>query len=379
MNKQEHSPRGRRRRIIAAAAAATLVAASVAAWAAMAHRGPGPDGPPQKDMVIDAAVRGRVIAAIAGNMEQHYVFPDQARRLSQALKARAAKGEFDRVTSAEDFAQAMTRTLQEELKDRHLEVRYFEAAVPPEAGGEEPTPAEVEAERVEHARFNHGVAAFKRLQGNIGYLDLHAFGRPADTAPRYAAVMALMKDTAAMVIDLRHTEGGDPDSVMLLASYLFDQRTHLNDIWMREGGRDGQGGVTEERWTDPKVAGPHYGQSRPIMLLVGPDTFSAGEDFAYALKNAGRATLVGATTGGGAHPGHPRRLTEHFMMNVPTGRSISPVTHTDWEGVGVVPDVKVSDDQALDRAQRLLLERLVPAEKDPDWKRRLGERLKELS
>lgn len=368
----EGKTRGRRR-WIAAGAATTLIAASLAGWAVLAHGGPGgPDGPPQKDMALDAAARMQVIAAISDNMERHYVFPDQARRLSHELQVRAAQGEFDRVTSAAKFADTMTQTLQATLKDKHLEVRYFAEPVAPEAGGEERTPAEVEAERVEHARFNHGVASLQRLRGNIGYLELRSFGRPDATAARYAAAMTLMKDTSALVIDLRGTGGGDPESVMLLASYLFDQRTHLNDIWMREGN------VTEERWTDPTVAGPHYGQARPVAVLVGPDTFSAGEDFAYALKNAGRATLIGETTGGGAHPGQPRRLTDHFMMNVPAGRSISPVTHTDWEGVGVTPDVKIAAGKALDRAQLLLLERLVQAEKDPDWKRRLTNRLDEL-
>lgn len=368
----ETKPRNRRR-WLAAGSAAVLIAASLAGWAVHARGGPGgPDEPPQKDMPVDAAARAAVIAAICDNMEAHYVFPEQGKRLSTELRARAARGEFDRITSAAKFAGTMTETLQAVLKDKHLEVRYFADVVPPDAGGEQRNPAEVEAERVEHARFNHGVAEFKRLQGNIGYLDLHSFGRPEATAPRYAAVMTLMKDTAGMVIDLRRTQGGDPDAVMLLASYLFDRPTHLNDIWMRDDN------AATERWTDPKVLGPHYGQSRPIALLVGPDTFSAGEDFAYALKNAGRATLIGATTGGGAHPGHPRRLTEHFMMNVPTGRSISPVTHTDWEGTGVSPDVRIDPDKALDRAQLALLEKLVAAEKDPDWKRRLSERLQEL-
>ena len=365
----ETRPRNRRR-WLAAGGAAVVIAAALAGWGVQAHG--GRDGPSQKDMPVDAAARGAVIAAICDRMEAHYVFPDQARRLSVELKARAANGAFDRVTSAAELADTMTGTLQAVLKDKHLEVRYFADALPADAGGEERSAAEVEAERVEQARFNHGVAEFRRLRGNIGYLDLHAFGRPEATAARYAAVMALMQDTAAMVIDLRHTGGGDPDSVMLLASYLFDKPTHLNDIWMRGDP------AAVQRWTDPKVIGPHYGQARPIVLLVAPETFSAGEDFAYALKNAGRATLVGATTGGGAHPGHPLRLTDHFMMNVPAGRSISPVTHTDWEGVGVAPDIPVDPDKALERAQVVLLERLVAAEKVPDWQRRLSERLREL-
>jgi len=359
-----------KKRWLAAGTIAVLGAAGLGGWSAFAHGGPG--GPPQKDMTLDAAARHEVIVAIGDAMTRHYVFPEQVARLSSELHSREARGDFNGETSADHFADTLTQALQATLKDKHLEVRYFADPVAKDAGADERTPAEVEAERVEHARFNHGVARFERLQGNIGYLELRAFGRPADTAPRYAGVMALMKDTGAMIIDLRHCEGGDPDSVMLMASYLFDKPTHLNDIWMREGN------VTEARWTDPKVLGPHYGQARPVVLVVGPDTFSACEDLAYGLKNAGRATLVGETTGGGAHPGQPRRLTDHFMMNVPGGRSINAVTHTDWEGTGVSPDVKIAQGKALERAQLIVLQRLVAAEKDPDWKRRVSLRVDEL-
>src|SRR3569623_1561213 len=108
---------------------------------------------------------------------------------------------------------------------------------------------------------------------------------------------------------------------MLFASYFFDHPAHLNDIYWREGDK------TEARWTQEKVPGVRYGQSRPVYILTSHDTFSAGEDFAYGMKYAGRATQVGETTGGGAHPGSPRRLNEHFMMFVPDGRAINPVTH----------------------------------------------------
>jgi C-terminal processing protease CtpA/Prc len=107
-------------------------------------------------------------------------------------------------------------------------------------------------------------------------------------------------------------------------------------------------------------------------------TFSGCEDFAYALKNNQRATVVGETTGGGAHAGSPHRLDAHFMNFVPSGRPISPVTHGDWEGVGVLPDIRTSAKNALDVAQVALLKQLLVAEKDPVWQQKLKSRIHEL-
>jgi hypothetical protein len=65
-------------------------------------------------------------------------------------------------------------------------------------------------------------------------------------------------------------------------------------------------------------------------------------------------------------------------MFVPSGRPISPVTHTDWETVGVQPDIKVSSKNALVAAQIAALKTMIPIETDAEWKRKLQERLDEL-
>ena len=48
-------------------------------------------------------------------------------------------------------------------------------------------------------------------------------------------------------------------------------------------------------------------------------------------KNLKRATIVGETTGGGAHPGGPSRINAHFDVWVPRGRAINPISKTNWE------------------------------------------------
>ena len=69
-----------------------------------------------------------------------------------------------------------------------------------------------------------------------------------------------------------------------------------------------------------------------------------------------RATIVGETTGGGAHPGDMVSLPLGLTVFVPSGRAINPITHTNWEGTGVKPDVAVPADAALETAHKLARE-----------------------
>jgi C-terminal processing protease CtpA/Prc len=362
--------------MLAIAAALSLPAVSFAdatpAAAPIAQQAPPPRrGPPQQDMVLDQAKRADVLARLIAGLNGYYVFPDQAKAMEAELRAQDQRGAYAQITSAEAFATTLTEDLQRVTKDRHLEVAYSARPFPPQEvfDTEETTPEDMERQR----RLNFGVEHVQRMDFNLGYLDLRAFAPPALSGPKLAAAMSLLADTDALVIDLRNNGGGDPATVALLASYLFDQRTRLNDIYDR--GKDS----TTQYWTSDAHAGPKYGGGKKLYLLVSHDTFSAGEDFAYALKNLKRATLIGATTGGGAHPGTARRLTDHFAAMVPTGRSISPITHGDWEGTGVVPDVVVDPEKALEKAQSLYMTDLLATEKDEGRRQRIAERLSELA
>jgi hypothetical protein len=330
------------------------------------------NGPPQRDMAVDKTLRGEVLEGVITNLNSYYIFPDQAKQIETALRKKQTSGGYDAITSAEDFAATLTADIHQVNNDRHIDVAYSQAVLT-EAEFEESEDEALTAEQVaELKRLNYGVHVASRLPGNIGYLDIQSFP-PADAAaPKYAAAMSLLSDTKALIIDLRANQGGQPEAVALLASYLFDTRTHLNDIYLRDGNQ------TIEMWTQDTLAGPRYGGKRKIILLISEDTFSAGEDFAYALKNLKRATLIGKATGGGAHPGSPHRINEHFAMIVPSGRSISPITKTDWEGTGVMPDIEMDPEDALIHAQILILKDQLATEKNPRVHKLLAARLGDL-
>jgi C-terminal processing protease CtpA/Prc len=249
-------------------------------------------------------------------------------------------------------------------------VLYVEQPLPPQT--DEPSPGERAAQLAKQRRLNGGLETVGRLRGNIGYIEIRKFWRPEFVAPKLPGVMRLVADTDALIVDLRDCGGGAPETVMLFASYLFDRPTHLNDIFWRDENR------MEERWTTDVVSGERYGEQRRLYVLTSHETASGCEDLAYALKNAGRATVIGEVTAGAAHAGGPKRLSEHFMMFVPSGRPSSPVTHTDWEGVGVAPDVKSSAKGALVIAQIEALKQLLAVETDGAWKEKLEHTLADL-
>jgi len=234
-----------------------------------------------------------------------------------------------------------------------------------------PSPEQMERQRVAVGESNFGFEKVERLAGNIGYLDLRGFMPPSLMGDTAAAAMSFLGNVDALIIDLRQNGGGSPDGVALMASYLFGQPVRMNDIYDRPSNE------TRQFWTLPYVPGRRL-IGKDVYVLTSNRTFSAAEDFTYGLKNLQRATIVGEVTGGGAHPGGPRRINDHFFVAVPSGRSISFITHTDWEGVGVQPDVKVPAVQALATAHLLALEKRAPAVTEPPMKAEIAAAIERL-
>jgi C-terminal processing protease CtpA/Prc len=322
----------------------------------------GQQADPPPDGVVDSATRTSVIEKLISELDENYVFPEIAAKMNADLKKRMASSEYESLNSSREFAKKLTEDLQAISKDKHLRVRFSPNPVPVRAETFTPT-AEQKAKYRSDMNFeNHGFTKVERLRGNIGYIELMGFFDPELGAETVKAAMSFVANTDAIIFDLRRNGGGDPAMVAHISSYLFgDKPVHLNDLYWRKGDK------TEEFWTDPKIANIKLGD-KPIYVLTSNRTFSGAEEFSYNLKNLKRATIVGETTGGGAHPGGSRRLGEHFQAFVPGGRAISPITKTNWEGTGVEPDVKVEKESALLTAQILILKQLASNTKDDNRK-----------
>ncbi len=305
----------------------------------------------ESDITIDAIRRATVIDDLLSKLRAYYVFPEVAERMEEAVRERMSHGDYDEITTGSALRDALTAHLQEVGHDKHLRV-FFSAEPQPPREGREPS-AEEREELGQHAALtNFGFERVERLAGNVGYLELRIFG-PADVGgPTAVAAMNLLAHASAIIIDLRKSGGSDPATVALLSSYFFDEPTQLNSIYERESHR------TVQFWTLPYVPGPRM-PTTPLFVLISRVTFSGAEDLAHTLQQLKRATTVGEVTGGGAHPCDHFQIDEHFVVRIPTCRSINPISGTNWEGTGVTPDIAVPQEDALKVAHIAALKLVV--------------------
>lgn len=307
-----------------------------------------PAGAVLQDMKLDAEERKRVVNAAISNLNDYYIYPDVAQKMADALVAHQNAGDYEPQTDGAVFADVLTKQLQDVSHDKHLRVIYSPFKTP----DREPSPLQDNVDfRKQLERENCSFEKLEILPNNIGYLKFNGFPPPSLCQPTAVAAMAFLAHVDAVIFDLRDNHGGDPNMVAFLATYLFDGKTHLNDLFNRHEN------TTEEYWTLPAVPGKRLAD-KPVYVLTSGETFSGAEEFCYDLKNLKRATIVGEATGGGAHLTSGHRIDDHFEIGVPSARAINPISKTDWEGTGVAPDVKVKAADALITAERLAAEKL---------------------
>jgi C-terminal processing protease CtpA/Prc len=297
--------------------------------------------------------------------------------MAAGLRAHLRNGDNEQVNTYKVFADLLTTQLRELQMDKHLRIGYEAQGVLPDRprpkAGAKRSPQVTERMLAFGKYQNFGFYKMERLTGNVMVVRLDAF---MDLDIAKAAISSMMNVTAhadALIIDLRENGGGDPRTVAHVASYLFDnKKLHLSSMYFR---------ATKERkefWTDPAVTGPHLGGNKPVYILTSKETFSAAEDFSYTLQHLKRATVIGETTGGGAHPIQGFRVDPYLVAIIPVGQSIDAVTQSNWEGTGVVPDIALPADKALDKAHALALKHILPTVKDEEDRAEINKKLAEL-
>jgi hypothetical protein len=294
--------------------------------------------PPQ---LLDAAERKRLMNAVIDNLNKHYIDPQVARKMADALLVHNKNGDDDAVTDGRAFADLLTRQMRDVSHDMHLEVVYSQSPLPHLLT--EPSREDLARYRKE---LEHDNCTFKKVEilpNNIGYLKLNAFPDPSICQARARAAMASLNHADAIIFDLRDNRGGEPAMTALMAAYLFDHP----EYWYNP-----RENTTEQSWTLSPVPANRLAD-KPVYVLTSARTFSGAEQFCYDLKMLKRATLVGEKTGGAAHAGVFHRIDDHFGIGIPETKTINPFSKTDWAETGVEPDVKVKAADALETAKKL--------------------------
>ena len=315
---------------------------------------------------IDAEGRAAIVEDVTAALNRVYIFADVAAKMEEKVKGELASGAYDDLSALPAFCERLTEDLQSISHDLHLRVRY---APPPQAGAadQRPSPEELRERRLRAARRdNFCFRELELLAGNVGYLKLDCFMGADIGGATAIAAMNFLSGSDALIFDLRENGGGAPSMIQLISSYLFEEPTHLNSFYIRETDE------TDQFWTQAHVEGARMTEP-PVFVLTSGRTFSAAEEFTYNLKHLERATIVGETTGGGAHPVRGHEVEGYpVRMSLPFGRAVNPVTGTNWEGTGVGPHIEVAAGRALDVAHLEALTKLEEMTEDDDSREALA-------
>lgn len=281
---------------------------------------------------------------IAGLIRSSYFDAAKAARIARELETDAKAGRFDDIADPRDLAHLLSSRLSAE--DRHFAVSWA-----PSGKGAGPRVAAIAA--VDSARMNHGFVETAVLPGGVGYLKLDLFahfdqpGSPQQAAAD--AALQMVAGTPSLILDLRDNGGGSPNMVGYLVQQFVAEPARVASVFRNRHGMDGFE-------LSPVVSTLPKRLETPLFILVSARTGSSAEALAYTLQAAGRAIVVGEQTGGAANPGSVRQTADGFAIFIPVGTPVNPITGTNWEGVGVTPDIRVAQDEALAVAQIRALE-----------------------
>jgi hypothetical protein len=308
---------------------------------------------------LDKTLKKQTIEAITVLLDSNYVFPETAKKMNQLVLKNLRSGKYNKINDPEELAGHLTEDLRSVSHDLHLNVRYEPgqiAAMRADTQSNQIPPELIKSWQ----RINFGFAKAEYLPGNVGYLELKAFTDPKLHEAGQAAISAMnyLANAQAIIFDLRKNGGGHPEMIQLLSSFLFAEPTHLNDIYERPGN------TTQQYWSLPYIPGSRR-PDVPVYILTSNYTFSAAEEFSNNLKELKRATIVGENTGGGAHPVDFKIVNDLFTISLPFGRAINPISKSNWEGIGVAPQVKVPADSAFNTAYLMALDTLIAKASDP--------------
>ncbi|MGD1841016.1 MAG: S41 family peptidase [Thermonemataceae bacterium] len=323
--------------------------------------------------LVKAKEKNTVIERIKEQVDSNYVFVEKVEYINNSLDSLSKTKKYKSLKEHKAFADALTEDLVAITKDKHFKVQYNPALIKSRREWRERMRQEQEDQGNDEEeaidwnywyaqKENFGLAKIEILDGNIGYIK-STFWQPLDwVKPTFDATMAFVAHTDALIIDLRENQGGYSPSDSYLGSYFFKADSTLwNSSYNRPTGE------TTPQYTFKEVGGTRY-LDKPVFILIGEETFSLAEKFAYSMKHFNKATIIGQTSAGAAHSIDFIELNDNYAIQIPISYNIHPVTKTDWEGTGVIPDVKTAKEETLKVAYLNALEKLIERAKKDDYK-----------
>jgi carboxyl-terminal processing protease len=183
---------------------------------------------------------------------------------------------------------------------------------------------------ITRADINMPSVSWRMLQNKVALIHLNQFAEHAGEQIKQALSDAKAQGAASVVLDLRNNPGGYVNELVAVASQLLPADTTVLLEQDRAGDR------TPYKTTVGGVA-----TDIPLVVLVNNNSASSAEILAGALKDAGRARLIGEPTFGTATVLRTFNLDGGAQLRLGTTQWLTPKGQV-VRGKGIQPDELVS-------------------------------------
>ncbi|MFX0039760.1 MAG: S41 family peptidase [Candidatus Heimdallarchaeota archaeon] len=328
------------------------------------------------DQIVKISLTDKMIIEITKKLckriEEYYIFPKIAQNISNYVLNKLKQGLYNGITDPDKFVSVITNDLVKTSNDLHFYFEYNPLLALELLKEKESKKTENEDEflefksRYEFEKYaNFHITKAKRLPGNIGYIKMNDFPPAEFAGETIVGALQFLENSNAFIFDIRNNGGGYSSMVALIISYFIEPGTKLlNTFYERKKDKYTQS------LTLPYIPGKKFPE-KPLYVLISSRTASGAEEFAYNLKMMDRATLVGETTRGAANAVDIFPILDTFVIWLPIGRTINPISKDNWEGKGVSPHIEIRQEKALNKAHTLALKGLIENENDESIKKML--------
>lgn len=287
-----------------------------------------------------------VIDKIPELIKSNYVNKEKGKQIALQFQKEINSGKYYNTKHPDSLASVLTKDLKRISNDGHMYVNHLTKNAKKTT---ETTDWKAEEKALE-IKVNYGFTEIQILENNTGYIKIVEFMHPKRSMQTAVAAMKFVENTDNLIIDIRDNSGGYPGIVEYILNHYFEGApTLLSTTYFSDPKR-----TPYTNYTSDLV----YGKLRigkPLYILINKNTGSASEYFAYTLQAFGKAILVGETSGGSAHNNAYFSLSKNFRISISTAMPINEITKTNWEVKGVVPDVKVKNEKAKEKALDIIL------------------------
>ena len=185
----------------------------------------------------------------------------------------------------------------------------------------------------EHIKINH--VESKILNNNIGYIEFNSFDDGCSDEFKEKVEELKSKNITSLIIDIRNNGGGLVDEAIKIADYIVEKDATLL--------------ITKDKIGEEEITKAEIDQiiDVPIVVLTNRSSASASEILAGALKDNGKATIVGEKTYGKGVIQELLTLTDGSGLKITTSEYYTPNRNKINE-VGITPDVEVKLDEEIE-------------------------------